>query len=351
MTSTNCVADADLRKLCTSIQVGLGVPEKDAIVVSDCLVDANLMGLDTHGVIRLQFYMDRIEAGGNNPRPKIKTLRDGPATALLDADNALGPVGGKAAMDLALSKAGTIGIGAVAIRNCNHYGPAGWYARMAASRDMIGMSFSNVLASMAPTGGAQRQVGNNPYAFAFPAGRHPPVVVDGATSKSSWGKLMLCAQQGVPLPGGCYLDARGNPTTDPQAVMNGGSLLPFASHKGYGLAVAVELLTGMLAGGALDHDIPHPYKKLAEPGANSFFMLAMRVDAFEEPDVFKRRMDDYIDRIRATPKADGVDRIYLPGQMESETEVKRRSEGIPLNPSMIQELKDLAAKAGVPCGL
>lgn len=345
------VSQATLRELCTGIQIGFGVPKEDASVVSDCLVDANLMGLDTHGVIRLKFYMDRIEAGGNNPTPAMRTLRDGPATAVLDADNALGPVGGKAAMDLAAAKAGTVGIGAVAIRNCNHYGPAGWYARMAAAQDMIGMSFSNVLASMAPTGGAQRQVGNNPYAFAFPAGDRPPVVVDGATSKSSWGKLMLCAQKNVPLPEGCYLDAQGNPTTKPADVMDGGSLLPFAAHKGYGLAVAAELLTGMLSGGALDHDIPHPYKKLDEPGANSFFMLAIKVEAFEDPDTFKARMDAYIDRIHATPPAEGVERIYLPGEMEAEAEEQRRSDGIPLTAVMAQELKDLAARAGAQCDL
>lgn len=345
MTNVKYVSHEVLRKLCTDIQMSFGVPGSDAGIVADCLVDANLMGLDTHGVIRLKFYMDRIKAGGNNPRPQIRKLQDGPTIAVLDADNGLGPVGGKAAMDLAMAKADEMGVGVVAVRNGNHYGPAGWYARMAAIRDMVGMSFSNVLASMAPTGGAQRQVGNNPYAYAFPAAELPPVVVDGATSKSSWGKLMLCAQQQTRLPEGCYLDAAGNPTTDPQAVMDGGSLLPFAFHKGYGLAVAVELLTGLLAGGALDHDIPHPYKELADPGANSFLMLAMKLDAFGDTTEIKKRTDAFIDRIHATPRAPGVDRVWLPGEMEAVTRAERLRDGIPLSAAMIDELENLVPHA------
>lgn len=336
-----------LRRLCTRIQVGFGVPEPDAEIVSDCLVEANLVGLDTHGVIRLKVYMDRIKAGGNNPRPNIHIIRENACTALMDADNALGPVGGKQAMELAIEKAKSAGIGVVVIRNCNHYGPAGYYARMALKHEMIGVSMTNVLASMPPTGGIKARIGNNPYAISFPAQDEPPVVVDGATSMSSWGKLFLCAQMGEDLPAGCYVDSEGRPTVNPQDVLDGGALLPFAGHKGYGIAVAIEMLTGMLADAALDHDIPHLYKKLDEPGANTFFMAAIRIDNFVDPQRFKKRIDEWIRIIRSTRRSEGVERIWLPGEKEVVARRQRLADGIPLNVEMVDELRALVAQAGV----
>ena len=341
------VGHESLHRLCTKIQVGFGVPEPDADVVSDCLIAANLMGVDTHGVLRLRVYMDRIKAGGNNPRPNIHTVRENPCTALMDADNALGPVGGKRAMALAIEKAGAIGIGIVVIRNCNHYGPAGHYARMALERDMIGVSMTNVLASMPPTGGVEARTGNNPYSISFPAQDEPPVVVDAATSMSSWGTLFVCAQRGEDLPSGCYLDSEGRPTVNPQDVMNGGALLPIAGHKGYGLAMAIELLTGMLANAPMAPDIPHLNKVLDKPGANTFFMAAIRIDNFVDTKQFKRRMDEWIRLIRSTRKMDGVERIWLPGEKEIVARQQRIVEGIPLNAEMVAEMQALAAEAGV----
>lgn len=337
-----------LRRLCSAIQVGFGVREEHAKAVSDCLVEANLMGIDTHGVIRLKFYMDRIKAGGNNPNPKIERVKDHPCTALVDADNALGPVGGRLGMDLAIEKAAAHGVAVVLVRNCNHYGPAGYYARMALPRDMIGVSLCNTVASMPPTGGAEGRMGNDPYAIAIGAGEEPPVVVDGATSKASWGKVFLCAQKGEKLPPDCFLDSKGNVTLDPQDVMNGGFLLPFASHKGYGIAVAIELLTGMLASATLDHEIPHPYKHLTAPGANTYTMAAVRIDHFADVADFKRRMDEWIRLIRNTRKAPGVDRIWLPGEMEAVARKERTAKGIPLNAKMMEELESLAKEARVP---
>ncbi|HRT29124.1 MAG TPA: Ldh family oxidoreductase [Kiritimatiellia bacterium] len=336
-----------LRDLCVAIQQGYGVSRVDATAVADCLVEANLMGLDTHGVIRLKFYMDRVKAGGNNPAPDMRIVRENACTALLDADNAMGPVGGKRAMELAIDKAEAAGVGVVLVRHCNHYGPAGHYVRMALERGMVGISLSNVLGSMPPTGGAQALIGNNPYAIGFPSGEECPVVVDGATSKSSWGKLFLCAQTGEDLPAECYTDKNGLPTLSPAAVMDGGALLPFAGHKGYGIAVAIELLTGMLADAALDHDIQHPYKNLGTPGENSFFMLALRVDNFCDAASFRRRVDEWIRLIRGSRRASGVERIWLPGQKEHEIRAERLRNGIPLNDNMLEELSGLADGAGV----
>ena len=345
------IGHESLRRLCTLIQIGFGIPESDAKIVSDCLVEANLMGLDTHGVIRLKPYMDRIKAGGNNPIPNIRIVKDNVCTALIDADNALGPVGGKQAMELAIEKANSTGIGVVVIKNCNHYGPAGYYARMALKHEMIGVSMTNVLASMPPTGGAEAYIGNNAYSIAFPAKDEPPVVVDGATSLASWGKVFLCAQEGKELPDGCYVDSDGNLTVKPQDVINGGSLLPFAGYKGYGIAVAIELLTGMLADSSLDHEILHPYKELAKPGINTFFMSAICISDFTAPEKFKARMDEWIRSVRSIHKSEGVDRIWLPGEKEFVARNQRLTDGIPLNTKMTGELEALAIEIGVPFDL
>jgi LDH2 family malate/lactate/ureidoglycolate dehydrogenase len=345
------IGHESLRRLCTLIQIGFGIPESDAKIVSDCLVEANLMGLDTHGVIRLKPYMDRIKAGGNNPIPNIRIVKDNVCTALIDADNALGPVGGKQAMELAIEKANSTGIGVVVIKNCNHYGPAGYYARMALKHEMIGVSMTNVLASMPPTGGAEAYIGNNAYSIAFPAKDEPPVVVDGATSLASWGKVFLCAQEGKELPDGCYVDSDGNLTVKPQDVINGGSLLPFAGYKGYGIAVAIELLTGMLADSSLDHEILHPYKELAKPGMNTFFMSAICISDFTAPEKFKARMDEWIRSVRSIHKSEGVDRIWLPGEKEFVARNQRLTDGVPLNTKMTGELEALAIEIGVPFDL
>ena len=349
--STVFVPAQALRTLCIAIQERCGIPAADAATVADCLVEANLMGLDTHGVIRLKFYLDRVKAGGNNPNPNIRVVREQACTALLDADNALGPVGGQRAMELAIAKAAQHGIGVVVIRNCNHYGPAGHYVRMALEKNMIGLSLTNVLGSMPPTGGAEALVGNNAYAIGFPTLAEPAVVVDGATSKASWGKLFLCAQTGDPLPADCYVDNQGQMTVVPQEVMNGGALLPFAAHKGYGLAVAIELLTGMLGAAPLDHDIPHPYKKMAHSGDNTFFMAALNVGAFVDVEPYRQRTDDWIRLIRASRRGPGGDRIWLPGEKELQTRAERVLSGIPLGEKMAQELRDLAAAAGLPAVL
>ena len=343
------VAHDALRLLCTRILEAANVPSQDARTVADLLVEANLCGLDTHGVIRLKLYVDRIKAGGIKTDPQLRVVRENACTALLDADNGLGPVGGTYAMELAIQKANSAGIGVVAIRNSNHYGPAGHYTRLATARNMIGISITNTLASMPPTGGAAPRQGNNAYSIGFPADREPAVIIDGATSKASWGKLFLCAQTGEDLPEGCFVDKNGQPTLSPQAVMDGGGLLPFAGHKGYGLAVAFELLTGMLADAPLDHEILIR-TEAGRSGDNTFFMAAFSLDCFAGADEFKRRMDSGYGSC-ARPRRPGVERIWLPGEIETVTRASRLEDGIPLGANMIQELRELAHEGGVEFSL
>jgi len=337
----------DLYALAKCVLASKGVPDEDAHTTADCLVRADLRGVGTHGVIRLKVYADRLQAGGNNPRPDIRVVKETATAAVLDGDRSLGPVGGRKAMELAIEKAREAGVGMVAIRNSNHYGAAAYYAMMALEHDMIGHSMTNVLASMPPTGGREAKVGNNPFALALPAGEEPPVVLDAATSRSSWGKIFAAAQTGERLPEDCFLDKEGKPTTDAHRALEAGLLLPIAEHKGYGMALCIAVLTGLLADAEFDIDLPHPYKMPDEPGYNSFFQAAVRVDQFVPVAHFKTRMDGVVRQMRSAAPAPGVEGIYLPGEKEHVTELERIENGIPLNEAMLRELEELARESGV----
>ena len=310
-------------------------------------MSANLRGVDTHGVLRLKGYIDRIKNGGNNPAPDIKIIKDEKMYAVMDGDNSLGQVGGYAAMTAAIKKANEYGIGIVSMRNSNHYGVAGYYAMMPLQYDMIGISMTNVLACMAPSGGTKPKLGNNPVSLAFPAYEKPPVVLDFATSKSSWGKALTSKQQKEPLPEDCFMDSDGNPTMDPDKFLSGGTLLPIAGYKGYGLALIISMFCCLLSGGKFDMELPHLYNKLNEPGENSFLMVAIKIENFTAALDFKKRLDNIITLIKDTPLIEGVDRIYLPGEKEYEEEQKRLKFGVPLSISLITDLLKIAEEAKV----
>src|SRR5579859_2478231 len=305
------------------ILMKVGVPPDDAAKVAGNLVAADLRGVETHGLMRLKAYVERIEAGGIAAQPDIRVLRDSPATALIDGGNGLGAVVGTAAMELAIEKAGTCGAAIVVARNLNHIGAAAYYSMMAAARGMIGMSMTNVLALMAPTGGAERVVGNNPLSFAFPSAGDDPVVWDSAMSRSTWGALLLAQQRGEPLADGAFLAADGQPTRDPAAVLAGGSLVPIAGYKGYGLALSIALLTGVLAGWKFDAELGGGHST-STPGDNTALMAAIRISDFTDPAAFAGRVEEITDMVHAVPTQPGVDRVWLPGEKEAEMAKQRR---------------------------
>ena len=331
----------------TRVLVALGMPEGDAAVVADSLVDADLSGVDTHGVVRLPGYAKRLQSGGDNPRPDIRVVRENPATALLDGDGCMGQVGGVRAMRVAIEKAEAGGVGIVAIRGCNHFGAAGYYAAMASERGLIGAAMTNVMASMPPVGGAARRLGNNPYALAFPTNDEPPILIDAATSKASWGRLHLCRETGEPLPEGCFIDAEGNPTRNPNDVLAGGALLPAGGAMGYGLSLAIEMLTGILAGAPVSDAVRHDAATEKRGKGYSFLMAAMRIDCFNDPDRFRADADAWVRHIRATPRAPGADPIRIPGERRFRTRAERLESGIPLLAPTIRRLRDLGDETGV----
>ena len=336
-----------------------GVPEAEARLAADVLSAADRRGIDSHGVARLRTYFDLLSAGRINPRPRPRIVRETPSTATVDGDNGLGLVVGPWANDVAMTKAAAVGTGWAAVCNTNHYGIAGWYVMKAIERDLIGWSMTNSSKGVAPLWGGERMLGTNPIAIGFPAGQEPPIVLDMATSAVAFGKVEIAVREGKPIPLGWALDREGYPTTVPQSMVDGGALVSLGGdrehggHKGYALAIMVDVLCAVLSGANWGPFTP-PFALQQEMPARSVgvgighFFGAMRIDAFIDEGEFKRQIDDLVRTFRATKPAPGTSGPILPGDPEREAERVRSREGIPLVLPVVRELQDLARRTGIP---
>lgn len=337
-----------LEDFVASALVTLGLPEGDARTCAARMVEADLRGVDTHGVFRLPHYSRRIRAGGFNVTPHVRAVRENAVTALVDGDNAMGHVVMTFATALAIRKATESGLAWVGVRNSNHAGPAAVYSTMPLAHDMIGMYMTVANANhMAPWGGVELILGTNPISVAIPAGEEPPIALDIATTVSSYGKIKLAAQKGEPIPVGWMVDRKGQPLTDPRRSGEG-ILLPIGGYKGYGLNVAIGMLAGVLNGASFGRNVVDFNADLVTPNNGGHMILAMRVDNFQEVSGFKREMDRVIREIRESRRMEGVDRIWLPGEMEFERSRERRKHGVPVAASTVQELRRLAAELSLP---
>jgi LDH2 family malate/lactate/ureidoglycolate dehydrogenase len=321
----------------------VGVPPEEARVVADTLVEADLRGVHSHGVMRLPNYVRRIQAGLAGAKANVVTTAEGPAFAQLDAHNSLGQVAGVQAMDLAVRKARETGVGVVGVAHSTHFGAAAYYAMRAAAAQMIGVAITNTLPLMPPVGGAAPVVGNNPIAYAIPAARHRPVVLDIATSVVARGRIQRAQGRGDPIPLGWGVDRHGAATERPEEVMNGGMLLPVGLHKGFGLAMIFDLLCGPLTGAGWSAGVAG----LALPEHNrpqdvGHLFMAMDVGRFRPLLPFLADVDRYIDAVHSAPRASGIERLYVPGEIEFEMADTRRREGIPLDPHVVDGLQELA---------
>jgi LDH2 family malate/lactate/ureidoglycolate dehydrogenase len=315
--------------------------------VARALVLADLRGVDSHGVLRVGVYVERLKRGLINPAPKVRVLRETPGAALLDGDNGMGPVVATAAMRLALEKARATGTGTVAVRRGNHYGMAAAYPLMALEENCIGLTVTNGPALVAPWGGTRRFFGTNPLAIAVPAGRERPVVLDMATTVVARGKIIKAAKEQQPIPAGWALDVAGRPTTDAAAAL-AGTPVPLGGYKGSGLMLVIEVLSGVLAGAAVGPAVGELYDNPRRPQDVGHLFAALRLEAFGDPEAFKARMDAMIQEVRSGPAAPGTERIYLPGEIEFETEARHRREGVPIGPALWEELTVLGREAGLP---
>jgi LDH2 family malate/lactate/ureidoglycolate dehydrogenase len=348
-----------LHEFCAGVFRHVGVPAEDARLAAEVLSAADRRGIDSHGVARLRSYYDLLSNGRINPRPRVRVVRETPSTATVDGDGGLGLVVGPRANQIAMDKAGGAGTGWVSVANTNHFGIAGYYVIRAVERDLIGWAMTNSTRGVAPLWGAERMLGTNPIAIGFPAGQEPPVVLDMATCTVAYGKIEIALRKGEPIPLGWAIGADGRPTTDPRAMIEGGALLPLGSdrehggHKGYGLALAVDVFSAVLSGAnwgpftppfALRQSMP---PRSVGKGIGHFFG-AMRIDAFRDPVDFKAQMDDFLRTLRGTRPAPGTAGPLIPGDPEREAEKERDAAGIPLLPPVLEDLRDIARRTGVP---
>ncbi|TAM72670.1 Ldh family oxidoreductase [bacterium] len=331
----------------------VGVSEHDAQTVADVLVAADLRGIESHGSARLaKWYVGRIRQGLIDPKAVPAIVRQTATSVIVDAGNGLGHVASKYAMDAVIEKAREHGAAFGTVRNSNHFGIAGYYAMMALPHDMIGIASTNSMRWGAPTFGRDTMLGTNPLAYAVPAGEEPAFVLDFATTTVPLGRLEVFNRKALPLLPGWAVDSQGNSTTDPVAAM-AGALLPLGGygtdlggHKGYGLGLLVDILCGVLSGGAFGNDLPR--RKENARGAVAHFFGAFRIDGFRDVAAFKADMDKELRAFKQSAKAPGQDRIYVAGEIEHEKTVKHRAEGVPVHVRVWEGLEQLSRELGIP---
>lgn len=354
-----------LTQFCQQVFEKLGVPSRDAFTTSEVLVLADLRGIESHGVARLRRYYTGLKNGVMVPTPKVRVVHETPITARIDGGGALGQVAGKQGMTLAIEKARKNGVGFVAVGNSNHYGIAAYYSMMALQHDLIGISLTNSDCYVVPTFGRDVLLGTNPISVTVPALKERPFVLDMSTAVATLGKVEVYNRMGKKLPLGWATDERGQSCDDPGRVLSnirskaGGGLLPlggegeeFGGHKGYGLDLLVDILSGVLPGSAyLNLLYPKTPEGKPLPSLVGHFFGAMRIDYFRPAEDFKRDLDDVIRRLKNSRKAEGQDRIYVHGEKEFELEEKYRKEGIPLYYKVYDDLKAIGEEVGVPFSL
>ena len=329
----------------------VGVPEEDAKTIAELMIEADLQGSDGHGIFRLPQYIRRIQAGGVNPRPKIRIERERAAMALVNGDNGMGHLAMRFAADVCVQKARQAGSAWVGVRWGNHAGPASLYARMPMREGMIGMYFAVGNANhLPPWGGVETLLSTNPIAVAIPAGGEPPIVLDMATTVAAFGKVKTRAQRGEQMPEGWMVDREGRPLTDPKR-MNEGFLLPLGGHeggyKGYGMALVFGILAGTLNHAAMGRDVLDFNADDSSPTTTGQALLAIDIAAFDEPSAFKRRMDALSRDIRGSERMKGFERIFLPGEQSHARREDRSRLGVPVPPALLSSLNQLGEKLGI----
>lgn len=333
-----------------------GIHPEDANIAAEVLLSADMRGVDSHGLIRLHsYYGSRLAKGQIDPNAPLQVVAETSATLAMDASNGLGHPAGVKTMQMCVAKARHSGVALATVRNSNHYGIAGYYAMMALPEDMIGVSFTNSGPLVAPTHGRQALLGTNPIAVAVPAGRNRPYVLDMATSIVPIGRVTVYHKNGKPIPPGWGIDHEGKVTENPAEVLEGGALMPLGGvelmrgYKGYGLALMVDIFSGVLAGSGFG-ELVYGADQSATSRVGHFF-AAIRIDGFRNPTEFKADMDTLIEMLKNSPKAEGEDRIYIHGEKEFERADRAEIEGVPLSEVTVRSLTEAGERDGVPFDL
>ncbi|EYD76540.1 hypothetical protein Rumeso_01961 [Rubellimicrobium mesophilum DSM 19309] len=346
MSSVQYFAPEALATFAADVFASTGMSSDHAVTIGADLVKANLRGIDSHGVSRIPMYLERLRAGLVNPRPDIKVTEVAGAVASVDADNAMGFVPSHTAMDEACRLATKSGIGLVGVHRSTHFGMGALYALQAIEAGYISLIFTNSSPAIPMWGGRTTFLGASPIAAGVPGGRHPPYVMDMAMTVIARGKIRLAAMRGEPIEPGLALDVDGNPTTDAAKAFEG-VCLPFGGVKGSVLGTLMDLLSGVLTGANFGGDVKSLYFDHSEPQNVGHLFFAIRPDLFLSLTDFEARMDTFHERIKALPRAAGVDEIMMPGEPEARREAERRRTGIPVTDNVVIDLTTEAERIGV----
>lgn len=337
-----------LHEFSTRVFAALGLPEDHARKEADTLLWANLRGVDSHGVVRIPWYVQNTQNGVMNTSPNIQVTVETPAVALIEADQAYGPIVTNMAADMAVEKAKEVGIGWVLIRNHTHQGTMGQYAQRIANHDMVGLIFVASRPNTAPFGARAAGVSNNPIGLSAPAARHPHLVLDMATSLVAMGKVLVARERGESLPVGWGLDENGNPAIDPKDLA---TLLPMGGPKGSGMSLLFECMGSLMVSnplvlpvlsGELEEAKTYHVGRMARHNQNSV-VAAIDVSRFIDINEYKEQVDSLIDHLKELPRADGFDDILMPGEKEERTYAERIKTGIPVPPKTLDTLRQIAA--------
>ncbi|MDC1383797.1 Ldh family oxidoreductase [Candidatus Puniceispirillum sp.] len=325
---------------------GQGVNKDDSVKVAECLVEADLRGVQTHGMSRLPIYVKRLSEGLINATPKMILDKPVAACASLDGDNGLGFLVGIRAIQEAIKMAETCGVGVVAAQNSNHFGMAATYLLQAVQAGYFAFVFTNAAKSMPPWGGREGLFGTSPFAAGAPGGKLPPFILDMSPAVAARGKIRLAEKRGEAIPEGYALDENGKPTTDPTAALRG-VVLPIGGYKGSGLSMLMEILAGVFTGANFGGDVPDQYTVWDRPQNVGHFFMVLKPGVFVTEKGFRDRMDILVSRVKENPRAGGFDEIFMPGEIEARLEIERRQSGIPYAQSDILLLTELAREYNI----
>ena len=334
-----------LLNFATAVYVATGMSQEDARLCADTLVQADLWGHQSHGVMRLSWYAARLKSGVCDPKAKPELVVDASGLALVDGHDGMGQVLTARAAQEAVRRAKAHGIAAVGIRNSNHFGTALYFTLMAAREGCVAFLSTNASPAMAPWGGRKKTVGTNPWSWACPAGSYPPMVLDIANTGVARGKIYLAKQKGQSIPEGWALNAAGAPTTDPSEAIDG-IILPMAQHKGYAIALMMDMLSGVLTGSGFGSQIAGPYQAERRSQAGQL-MIALNIEAMQPLADFNARMEELIAQIKSVPLAQGFSEVFYPGEIEARNDIKNRQQGLVLPDDTLGDLKKVAIEYGL----
>jgi len=343
-----------LKDFIYTLYLKCGIPPEDAQLIAEVQVAGDLWGVESHGVAQLEMYLRRLEIGAINPRPRIRVIHETPITAIMDGDNGHGMLVAYKTMEKCIEKARKSGIAMVSVKSSNHFGMAGYYAKMALKYDLLGFATTNTPPIMVPTFASEAALGNNPIAVAIPTAKGPPFLLDIACSAAALGKAQRAKLRNESIPKGWYFDDKGNFTTDlddclkrPRQVPLGGLTIT-GGHKGYGLAIIMEVLSGILSGASFGPNHVHFQEMSEKPWNIGHFFAAFSIGLFKPIEEFKSNMSELMEYLRSLPKAPGQTRIYTPGEKEYEKEQDGFKNGIPIHVKLIESLQNLSKKYNIP---